>query len=57
MNDLYELYEIRRSLENQIEGFFGDEQKYFGDEGYQDLLERLDEVQDEIEELENKENN
>ena len=52
-----ELYEIRTSLENQIESFFGDEQNYFGDEGYQDLLERLDEVNSEIEELENKENN
>jgi len=47
------LYESKKYLENRIEEYFGDGQIYTGDQGYQDLLQRLDEIEEEIEELEN----
>jgi len=51
-----ELQDRKRRLENKIENFFGEgEQKHTGDRGYQDLLNDLDEVNEEIEESENEE--
>jgi len=47
------LYESKKYLENRIEEYFGDGQIYTGDQGYQDLLQRLDEIEEEIKELEN----
>lgn len=50
---LEDLYDTKRYLENKIENFFGGEQVYHGDRGYQDLLCDLDEVDEEIESREN----
>ena len=52
--ELYDLYETKRNLEDRIDNFFGGDTVYSGDRGYQDLLERLDEINSEIEELENQ---
>lgn len=57
MNELYDLYETKKYLEDKIDDFFGGDTIYSGDRGYQDLLERLDEINSEIDELENKEQN
>jgi len=51
MCEIEELRETKRNLENEIENFFGKGQKYEGDENYQDLLNRLSDIEDEIEEL------
>ncbi len=50
--DLDELYNVKRNLENKIENFFDGEQKYSGDRNYQSLLERLEDVEDQIMEIE-----
>lgn len=53
--ELDELYETKRNLENEIENFFGGEEKYNGDRNYQILLERLEEVKEEIKKMLNTE--
>ena len=49
--ELDELYETKRYLENKIENFFDGGQKYSGDGNYQSLLERLEEVEEQIKEI------
>jgi regulator of replication initiation timing len=49
--ELDELFETKRYLENKIENFFDGEQKYTGDRNYQSLLERLEEVEEQIKEI------
>ena len=52
MIELDELYNRKRDLESRVENFFGDDDNpHYGDRGYQDLLEQLDEVEGEIDEL------
>ena len=46
--ELDELFETKRNLEMRIENFFDGEQIYIGDRNYQSLLERLEEVEEEI---------
>jgi hypothetical protein len=46
--ELDELYETKRYLENKIENFFDGGQKYSGDRNYQSLLERLEDVKEQI---------
>ena len=49
MNELDELYERKSVLEERINEFFqGDDYPHDGDRGYQDLLQQLDEVNDDI---------
>lgn len=52
-SDLEELYAIKRNLENRIENYFGDERGHTGDMGYQDLLNDLSDIEDQIDALEN----
>ena len=52
-----ELIEIRKSLERRIENYFGDNQKFTGDMGYQDLLEDLENVEEQIEQLDSEKQN
>jgi len=54
MEDVRELIEIRNRLENRINNYFKGGQVYTGDEGYQDLLVQVEELNEEIEELVNK---
>jgi hypothetical protein len=49
--ELDELYETKSYLENKIENFFDGGQKYSGDRNYQSLLERLEEVEEQIKEI------
>lgn len=49
--ELDELYETKRNLEHEIENFFGNGQKHSGDRNYQILLERLEEVEEEIKKM------
>jgi len=51
--DLDDLYNSRRNLNDRIDNFFGGGQVYHGDRGYQDLLEDLEDVENEIEKYEN----
>lgn len=53
---LDELENIRRGLEAKLDNYFGDEQKYSGDRGYQDLLEELEDIEEQIEKFEINEN-
>jgi len=46
-----DLFEEKRNLEERIDNFFGDEEKYYGDRGYQSLLERLEDVEEQIKEI------
>lgn len=47
--NLEDLYKMRSSVEESIDNFFGEgETVYTGDQGYQDLLEDLEHIQDEI---------
>jgi len=50
--ELDELYQTKRRLESQIDNYFGGGQRFTGDRGYQDLLESLSVVEENIEELE-----
>ena len=52
--ELDALFETKRNLEMRIENFFDGEQKYSGDRNYQSLLERLEEVEEEIKEILNR---
>lgn len=45
---------IKRGLERRIDDYFGGGQKYSGDQGYQDLLQDLDEVENAIDDCSNK---
>ena len=55
--ELDELFERKSSLNDRIENFFGgDDNPHYGDRGYQDLLEQLDEVETEINEILENEN-
>lgn len=47
------LLDIKKSLENRIDDYF-DGQIYHGDQGYQDLLNDLSDIEERIEELERK---
>jgi hypothetical protein len=50
--DLEDLYRSREAVEERIDNFFGvDDTFYAGDQGYQDLLEDLGNIQDHINEL------
>ena len=51
--DLNELIELKKVLENKLENYFGDEQKHSRDRGYQELLEELENIEEEIENLKN----
>jgi len=53
MEELEELKEIKKRLENKIENFF-DGEIYSGDQGYQELLCYLEEIEEEIERIENE---
>jgi len=57
--DIDELYNLKSRLEERLEKYFGDDQRFTGDEGYQDLLCRLEDVEEEIDnrELKNNESN
>ena len=47
--DLEDLYNSREAVEKRIDNFFGvDDTFYAGDQGYQDLLEDLGNIQDSI---------
>lgn len=48
-----ELYDRRRELAEQISTYFGDEEPNDGDGGYQDLLEQLNSIEEQINELNN----
>lgn len=50
---LEELESIRRGLEMRLDGYFGNEQEFSGDRGYQDLLEELEDIEKQIENFEN----
>ncbi|NPV12908.1 MAG: hypothetical protein HPY57_14145 [Ignavibacteria bacterium] len=50
--ELDELLAYKRKLENKIDDYFSDGHKYTGDQGYQDLLEDLDAVEEAIKEKE-----
>jgi len=52
--ELDELYNSKSKVEKEIENFFDGGLEFTGDRGYQDLLELLNEINEEIEELENK---
>jgi len=52
MNELDELYRRYYDLEERINLFFeGDENPHYGDRGYQELLEEMETVNEEINEL------
>ncbi len=51
---LDELEDLQWSLEKEIDDFFDATDHYSGDQGYQDLLQKLDEVIDEIERRQNE---
>ena len=46
-----ELYERKRILEERIENYFGNEQVHTGDRGYQELLQELEAVNEELDDL------
>jgi hypothetical protein len=52
--ELEELYNSKRRLENKIDNFLSEIGNHTGDPYYQDLLEDLDMVEEEIEELKYK---
>lgn len=37
----------------RLDGYFGNEQKYSGDRGYQDLLDELEDIEEQIENFKN----
>lgn len=49
--ELEDLFEEKRNIEERIDNFFGDEEKHYGDRGYQSLLERLEDVEEQIKEI------
>ena len=49
--ELDELFERQSNLEERIANFFNGGEVYSGDRGYQDLLEQLDEVEEQINDL------
>ncbi len=51
MEDLESLYSERKAIESSLDNFFGDGEFHSGDQGYQDLLEKLGDVQDKINEI------
>jgi NAD-dependent DNA ligase len=51
--ELAELYDKRRDLAEQISTYFGDEEPNDGDGGYQDLLEQLNSIEEQINEFNN----
>jgi hypothetical protein len=51
--ELDELYERRYDLQERIKNFFGGERPEYGDQGYQDLLQSLDTVNERIDEIKN----
>jgi len=52
MIELDELFERRSELEHRKNYFFeGDDDPNYGDRGYQDILEQLDEVDEDIDEI------
>ena len=52
MIELDSLFDRRRELEERKNTFFdGDDDPHYGDRGYQDLLEQLDEVNEDIDEI------
>jgi len=51
--ELHELFDRRRELEERKNNYFGDDEEIFeGDRGYQELWEQLDEVNEQINEIE-----
>jgi hypothetical protein len=52
--ELDELAERRYELQERINNFFGGESPEYGDQGYQDLLQSLDSVNERINELQNE---
>ena len=52
MIELDSLFDRRRELEERKNTFFdGDDDPHYGDRGYQDILEQLDEVNEDIDEI------
>lgn len=51
--ELSELYNRRKKLANKIANFFHGGQVYEGDRGYQDLLQELDSVEEQINDFNN----
>jgi len=53
--ELDDLFEEKKNVEERMDNFFGDDKSpHYGDRGYQDLCERLNEIQEQIDEI-NKE--
>ena len=51
--EINEYYKTKKILENKIDKYFGDESNpHYGDRGYQDLLEALDYIEEQIKEIE-----
>lgn len=50
--DLNSLYDIKKNLERRIDDYFGGDKVYHGDQGYQDLLSDLEDIESQIEEVE-----
>ena len=47
--DLEDLYKVRGAVEESLDDFFGEDDTFYaGDQGYQDLLEDLSNIQDSI---------
>jgi hypothetical protein len=55
MIELDELYERQRALDERKGNFFGDDHNpNYGDRGYQDILEELDEINEQIDDYDTK---
>jgi hypothetical protein len=53
MGDLFELHEELLAIDEQISNFFDGDDVFHSDSGYQELLERRDEIQSEIDNYQN----
>ena len=54
MLELYELYNRKVIVEGNISNYFGGDEPYYGDQGYQELLQELEDINEQIEELEDQ---
>lgn len=43
---------LKKNLEGRIDDYFGGDRVYHGDQGYQDLLSDLEDIESQIEEIE-----
>jgi hypothetical protein len=49
-----ELYDKRRETAERIANFFGGEEPDYNDQGYQDLLQKLESIEEQINEFNNE---